>query len=88
MAAAGEPGAHVDEREQLEAWWETLDEERRRALVDDADSDPPGWAVASLVATVADREGATKAPGSPDAKGHLVQALVEFLQEKRAAPGR
>ena len=73
----------ISEREQLEAWWASLDEERRRAVLEADLDDLPGWIVASAVATSADIANDPETDEAADFKARVVVALQEFIAAKR-----
>jgi hypothetical protein len=71
----------VNETELLESWWASLtDEQRDGALAADPD-DPPGWAVAALVACFADA--AEDQTESQAAATRAATLLAEFLAQRR-----
>jgi hypothetical protein len=74
----------IGEREQLEAWWASLDEERRRAVLEADVDDLPGWIVASAVAASADIANDPTTDDAADFKARVEVALQEYIAAKRA----
>ena len=75
----------MDAREQLETWWRSLDPDRQQSLIEADDAEPPGWAVASAIATHVDLKLDPGVEDTSDLHAHLVTELAEFLEEKRRA---
>jgi hypothetical protein len=66
----------------LESWWTSLDENHRTEALAAPPDDPPGWAVAAVVARIVEQS----TPDDPDTAGLTARAatLVEdFLDTRR-----
>jgi hypothetical protein len=77
----------VDEQEQLEIWWQSLEPEARRSLLESHDAEPPGWAVASAVASHVELKQDPRVDETIDPQARIATLLVDFLAAKRRADG-
>ena len=75
--------ATSSEQKQLEAWWSSLDDEQKQAILTADLDDIPGWIIASLVAANVEM---VNDPATEHAAGittHAPQILREFIVEQR-----
>jgi hypothetical protein len=77
-----ENGNMVNVEQLVEAWWASLDDTHRMEALEAPPDDPPGWAVAAVVARIVEQS----TPDDPDTAGLTARAatLVEdFLDAQR-----
>jgi len=75
--------ATSSEQKQLEAWWSSLDDEQKQAVLNADLDDIPGWIIASLVAASVEL---VNDPATEPAAGittHAPQILCAFITEQR-----
>jgi hypothetical protein len=78
----------VDEQEQLEIWWQSLEPDARRSLIETDDHEPPGWAVASAVASHVELKQDPRVDDAVDTQARIATLLAEFLEAKRQGEGQ
>jgi len=75
--------ASSSEQKQLEAWWSSLDDEQKQAILTADLDDIPGWIIASLVAANVEMVNDPATEYVAGITTHAPQLLREFIVEQR-----